>query len=175
MDSRQAAHLARVRHLRESFASENEHLVTLLRNAEDAAAEHGVDGRWSAAQAGWHVATVTTRFAALIAGDVPAAKPLASDFVERPWIEIAAGIPEKLEAATAAMPPPKVTRHDAIALLEASAVKIARAFDTLTPERGGGVGVTSPIVGTINLYQVGEWAAAHVVRHYQQARRALER
>ena len=173
MDSRQAAHLARVRHLRESFASENEHLVALLRNADDATAEHGRDGRWSAAQVGWHVATVNTRFAALIAGDLPAAKPLAADFVERPWAEIAAAIPEKLEAATAAMPPPKVKRHDAIALLESSAVKIARAFDTLTPERGAGVGVTSPIVGTINLYQVGEWAASHVARHHQQAKRAL--
>ena len=173
MDSRQAAHFARVRHLRESFASENEHLVALLRNAESAGAEHRRDGGWSAAQVGWHVATVNTRFAALIAGDVPAAKPLPAEFVERPWAEIASAIPDKLEAATAAMPPPKVTCHDAIAMLESSAVKIARAFDTLTPERGGGIGVTSPIVGTINLYQVGEWAVTHVARHYQQAKRAL--
>ena len=173
MDQYQSAHLSRVRHLRESFASENEHLVSLLREADDHLAERSSDGGWSAAQVGWHVAAVNTRFAALIAGDVPAAKPLAADFVERPWTEIAAGIPERIEAATAATPPPKVTRHDAIALLESSAVKIARAFDTLTPERGGTVGVTSPIVGTINLYQVGEWAASHVARHYQQAKRAL--
>lgn len=173
MDAQQAAHLARVRHLRESFASENEHLVALLRRADDAAAEVPAGGRWSAAQVGWHVAAVNTRFAALIAGEVPAAKPLDAGFVERPWTEIASAIPEKLEAATAAMPPPKVTRHDAIALLEASAVKVARAFDTLTPERGGTVGVTSPVVGTINLYQVGEWAATHVARHYAQAERAI--
>ena len=173
MDQKQSAHLSRVRHLREAFASENEHLVSLLRAAEDEDAERSSDGRWSAAQVGWHVATVNTRFAALIAGDVPAAKPLPAEFVERPWAGIAAAIPDKLEAATAAMPPPKVTCHDAIAMLESSAVKIARAFDTLTPERGGGIGVTSPIVGTINLYQVGEWAVTHVARHYQQAKRAL--
>ena len=173
MDQQQAAHLSRVRHLRESFASQNEHLVALLRNAEDVAAERTTDSRWSAAQVGWHVAAVNTRFAALIAGDLPAAKPLAPEFVERPWTEIAAAIPDRLEAATAAMPPPKVSRHDAIALLEASAVKMARAFDTLTPERGGTVGVASPIVGTINLYQVGEWAATHVARHVAQAGRAI--
>jgi hypothetical protein len=34
--------------------------------------------------------------------------------------------------------------------------------------------VTNPLVGTINLYQVGEWAATHVTRHYAQAKRALE-
>ena len=173
MDPRQAAHLSRVRHLRESFARENEHLVGLLRSSDDAASERADGGRWSAAQVAWHVAAVNTRFAALIAGDVPAAKPLPEDFVERPWTEIEAAIPDKLEAATAAMPPAKVTRHDAIAALEASAVRIARAFDTLTSERGARVGVTSPVVGTINLYQAGEWAASHVARHFTQAREAL--
>jgi hypothetical protein len=173
MDQRQAEHLSRVRHLRESFASENEHLVQLLRQADHAAAERGAPGQWSASQVGWHVASVNTRFAAVIGGDVPAAKPLPDDFVERPWTEIAAAIPDKLEAAAAATPPPKVTSHDAIAALEASAVKMARAFDTLTAERGAKIGVTNPIVGTITLYQVGEWAASHVARHYQQAKRAL--
>ena len=56
---------------------------------------------------------------------------------------------------------------------QASAVKMARALDTLTDERGARTGVTNPIVGTINLYQVGEWAASHVGRHHAQATRAL--
>jgi hypothetical protein len=173
MDAKQSAHLSRLRHLREAFSSANEHIVGLLREADNVTAEQAQPGRWSAAQVGWHVASVNTRFAALIAGDVPAAKPLPAEFVERPWQEIAAAMPEKLEAAAAAVPPAKVSRHDVIAALEASAVKMARAFDTLTPERGGGIGVTNPVVGTINLYQVGEWAASHVSRHYDQARRAL--
>ena len=172
VDRKQSEHLARVRHLREAFASANEHLVGLLRGVDDGSAEQAGPG-WSAAQVGWHVAAVNTRFAALIAGDVPAAKPLPEGFVERPWGEIAAAIPEKLEAAAAAMPPVKVTRHDVIALLEASAVKMAQALDTLTPERGARIGVSNPLVGTINLYQVGEWAATHVARHYDQAVRAL--
>jgi uncharacterized damage-inducible protein DinB len=173
MDAVQAAHLSRVRHLRESFAAANEHLVTRLREVDDERAERAEGDGWSAAQTAWHVASVNTRFAALLSGDVPAAKPLPADFAERAWSEIAAAIPEKLEAAAAAMPPAKVTRHDAIVALEASAVKMARALDTLTPERGGGVGVTNSLVGTINLYQVGEWAVTHVQRHDAQVDRAL--
>lgn len=173
MDARQAEHLARVRHLRESFAAANEHLVKRLRAASDEAAERPRGHGWSAAQIGWHVASVNTRFAALIAGDVAAARPLDSSFVERPWATIAASIPPRLQAAAASQPSGPVSRHDAIAALEASAVKMARAFDTLTPERGGRIGVTNPLVGTINLYQVGEWAVSHVSRHDAQAERAL--
>jgi hypothetical protein len=165
MDRQQSEHLSRVRHLRESFAAANEHLVSRLRGAEDEAAHRVVEGRWSAAQVGWHVAAVSTRFAAVLAGEVPAAKPLPAEFVERPWAEIQAAIPGKMEASPAAVPPPGVTRHDAIAALESSAVRMARALDTLTPERGARIGVTSPVVGTINLYQVGNWAVSHVERH----------
>jgi hypothetical protein len=174
MDRQQSAHLSRVRHLREAFATENEHLAGLLRSTDDTRAEKSAAGRWSAAQVAWHVASVNNRFAALIAGDVAAAKSLPEDFAERPWAEIAAAIPDKLEAATAALPPAKVSRHDAVAALEASAVRMARAFDTLTPERGAQTGVTSPLVGTINLYQLGEWAASHVARHLKQARQGVE-
>ena len=174
MDQKSSDHLARVRHLREEFASANERLVKRLRGAEDAAAERAPDGGgWSAAQIGWHVASVNTRFAALIAGDVPAAKPLPDEFVEKPWVSIASEMPAKLQAPSAAVPPPVVHRKDAVAALEASAVKMARAFDTLTAERGAKIGVTNPLVGTINLYQVGEWAAAHVARHNAQAKRVL--
>ncbi len=174
MDPKSAGHLARVRHLREEFASANERLVKRLRSAEDEAVERTPPGGgWSAAQIGWHVATVNTRFAALLSGDVPAAKPLSEGFEEKPWAQIAAEFPEKIQAAAAAMPPLRVKNRDAIAALEASAVKMARAFDTLTAERGARVGVTNQLVGTINLYQVGEWAASHVARHDNQAKRAL--
>jgi hypothetical protein len=163
-----------VGHLRETFAAANERLVKCLRAADDHAAERAADdGGWSPAQVGWHVATVNTRFAALIAGDVPAAKPLPEDFVERPWPQISSELPEKIQASAAAMPPPHVKKQEAVAALEASAVKMARAFDTLTAERGAKIGVTNQLVGTINLYQVGEWAVNHVGRHEAQAQRAL--
>jgi hypothetical protein len=70
-------------------------------------------------------------------------------------------------------PPSGVRRADAIAALEAAGMKMARAFDALTPERGGRMGVTNAIVGTISVYQIGEWATAHVARHNRQAKRAL--
>ena len=80
MDGVQSQHLARMRHLRESFVAANERLVTRLRGASDEAAARHVTGAWSAAQIGWHVATVSTRFAAMIAGDIPGPQPLAESF-----------------------------------------------------------------------------------------------
>jgi hypothetical protein len=35
------------------------------------------------------------------------------------------------------------------------------------------MGITHPIVGRISVYQIGEWATAHVIRHNRQAKRAL--
>jgi DinB superfamily len=173
MDAMQAAHLARVRHLRESFASANERLVARLRGATDEAAErHNPDG-WSAAQIGWHVATVSTRFAAMIAGDITGPQLLPESFQERRWEEIAAAIPDRLQAPSAVHPPPTVKRAEAVAALEASGTKMARAFDALTCERGSGMGVTHAVVGTINVYQLAEWATAHIARHNKQAKRTL--
>jgi hypothetical protein len=51
---------------------------------------------------------------------------------------------------------------------------MARAFDAITPERGELFGISSQIVGgAINMYQIGEWATAHVIRHNRQAKRVL--
>jgi hypothetical protein len=173
MDAIQSQHLARVRHLRESFAEANERLVARLRRVTDEAAQHASDGGWSAAQIGWHVATVTTRFAGLVSGDIPGAAPLADDFRERPWPEVAATIPARVQAPAAVTPPPAVRRDDAISALEAAGQRMARAFDTLTPMRGGRMGITHPLTGPINLYQIGDWATAHVIRHNKQAKRVL--
>ena len=51
---------------------------------------------------------------------------------------------------------------------------MARALDAVTPDRGAGLCITSPIVGgAINLYQVAEWATAHVIRHNKQAKQVV--
>ena len=173
MDKVQAEHLARVHHLRESFVEANERLVARLRRVSDEAAERESDGAWSAAQIGWHVAAVTTRFAALIAGDIDGPQPLPEGFCERPWAEVAATVPARAMAPSAVTPPPGVRRGDAVAALEASGTRMARAFDALTPERGGRMGLTHAIVGTITVYQIAEWATAHVARHNRQAKRVL--
>lgn len=175
MDPKLARHYARIRHLRESFAEANERLVARLRRVDHGAAErHPEGGGWSAAQIGWHVAAVTTRFAGLVSGDTPGAQPLPADFAEREWTAIVAGIPSGLRAASPFEPPARVTRDEAVAALEAAGIRFARALDRLTPERGAGSGITSPIVGgTITIYQIGEWATAHVIRHNRQAKRTL--
>ena len=173
MDAVQSQHLGRVRQLRESFAEANERLVARLRGASDDAAGHAAEGEWSAAQIGWHVAAVTTRFAGLISGDVAGAQPLPEDFRERTWPEVVAAIPPRLQAPAALAPPPGVRRAQAISALEAAGMRMARALDSLTPERGARMGITSAVVGSITVYQIGDWATAHVIRHNRQAKRVL--
>jgi hypothetical protein len=173
MDAAQAQHFGRVGQLRESFAEANERLVARLRGASDEAAGHAADGEWSAAQIGWHVATVTTRFAGLISGDLAGAQPLPADFRERAWPEVVAAIPARAQAPAAVAPPPGVHRGDAISALEAAGMRMARALDSLTAERGARMGITSALVGTITLYQIGDWATAHIIRHNRQAKRVL--
>jgi hypothetical protein len=172
-----AAHRARIGHLREAFAEANERFVARLRKVDDESARRVPDGGgWSAAQIGWHVAKVTTRFAGIMSGDLPGAQPVAPDFLERPWREIVPTMPDRLQAPASVQPPPGVTRMEAIAALEASGVNMARALDAVTPERGARHGISSPIVGgMINLFQVGEWATAHVIRHNKQAKQVLGR
>ena len=167
-------HLARVRHLRETFAEANERLVARLRRVEPAAAERPPqDGGWSASQIGWHVAAVTTRFADLVSGDVQGVS-IPAGFVEREWTAIVKAIPDRLRAAKGTEPPPRVSRDQAVAALETSAIRLARALDRLTAERAASLGITHPIVGgTINLYQVVEWATAHVIRHNKQAKQVI--
>jgi hypothetical protein len=176
VDSARSQHYGRMRHLRESFAEANERLVARLRRADEAAAQRVPEGGgWTAAQIGWHVAKVTTRFAGIVSGELAGAQSLPEDFREREWAtDIVPGIPQPLKTSAAFEPPPHVTRDAAVAALEAAGIRMAQAFDMLTAERGAGHGITSPIVGGfINLYQIGEWATAHVIRHNRQAKRAL--
>jgi hypothetical protein len=175
MDQKLSVHYARLRHIRESFAEANERLVARLRGATDEDAQRPPEaGAWTVAQIGWHVAKVSTTFAAVMSGERQGARPLPADFKEHDWAAIVQRLPDRIEAAAAFHPPPGVTRHDAIANLEASGIRIGRALDQVTPERGAGYGISNPIVGEINVYQIGEWATAHVIRHNRQAKRILE-
>ena len=171
------SHRARIGHLREAFAEANERLVARLRGTDDDAARRVPEGGgWSAAQIGWHVARVSTRFAGVMSGDLPGAQPVPAGFEERPWPEIASTIADRLQAPASVQPPPGVTRMEAIAALEASGTQMARALDVVTPERGAGLCISSPIVGgPINLCQICEWATAHVIRHNKQAKQVLGR
>jgi hypothetical protein len=173
MEAKPAEHYARVRQMRQAFAEANERLVARLRACDDASAERVPEGGWSAAQIGWHVAHVTTTFAGLLSGELPGPQPLPQGFQPRAWSDVVAAIPQQLQARGAVVPPRVVRRVDALKELEASGVRMAHAFDVLTPERGSRYGITHPAVGTISLYQVGEWATAHVIRHNKQAKTVL--
>jgi uncharacterized damage-inducible protein DinB len=174
MDSSETHHAGRTEALRGAFAAANDRLLARLRAASDEAAGRAAGDGWSASQIGWHVAAVTTRFAGLMSGDVPGAGPLAADFRQRTWAEIVAGIPDQIAAPASLVPPAGVARTEAIAALEASAAEMHRALDGLTEERGGRMGITSRTVGgAITVYQIAEWATAHVIRHNRQAKRAL--
>ena len=109
MHGAQAVHMARVRHLRESFAAANERLVARLRGATDLAAERHVTNGWSAAQIGWHVATVSTRFAAMIAGDLAGPQPLPDSFCERTLGGDCRGDSRSPSGSSAVHPPPACT------------------------------------------------------------------
>jgi DinB superfamily len=168
-------HAARVARLRAAFAEANNRFLTRLRGADDEEAVRApAGGGWSAAQIGWHVAAVSSRFARLISGELPGAAPLGEGFRERSWSEIVSGMPAGLEAPGPAQPPAAVTRAQAVALVEASGDLMTRALDGVTPERGSRFGIVDPIVGgAISLYQVAEWATGHIIRHNQQAKRTL--
>jgi DinB family protein len=168
------AHSERKDRVRQAYRDAHARFVTRLREA-DAADVHRApaDGGWSAAQIGWHVAAVDASFAGVLSGEVPAAKPLPEGTAARPWPEIVAAIPAKLEAGKRVQPPADVRREDVLASLAESSARLDAALAALTEERAAGYAITHPVIGTVALAQIGEWATAHVIRHNAQAKRVL--
>jgi hypothetical protein len=167
------SHPDRVRQLSVSFEEANGRLIARLRDAAEGAVERVPAGGWSAAQIGWHVAAVNTRFAGMISGEIPAAQPLAPDFRERTWDEVMASIPERGVSPAAVAPPADVRRADAVSALIASGEAMGRALAALTEDRGARMGITHRVVGPITVYQIAQWASSHVIRHNRQAKRVL--
>ena len=167
------SHTDRIERMRRAYDEAHTRFVARLQRVSAELAERTPpDGGWSAAQIGWHVAAVDAAFADLISGVRPT-QPLPDDFYERAWSELAAGIPQKFQASRSVVPPADVKRDDVLGALSASARKLDDALRGLTPERGGRFGVTHRIIGTVTLYQVGDWATAHTIRHNAQAKRVL--
>ena len=160
------SHAQRIERMRAAYRAAHERFVTRLRTAPTDAVERVPPaGGWSAAQIGWHVAAVDAQFAALVSGELPGAQPLAEGVSERSWGEVVAGM--------RVQPPPDARRDDVLAALAASAAKLDAALAGLDPDRGATYAITHPVVGTVTLRQIGEWAAAHVIRHNAQAKRVL--
>jgi len=164
-------HVSRVR---AGYKEARERFAARLRQASDADV-HRVPpgGGWSAAQIGWHVATVDAFFAAALSGASPAAKPLADGERARTWAEIVVTIPDRLEAGKRVQPPDVVKRDEVLASLAESERNLDAALAALSEARAADFAITHPVLGTVALGQVGEWATAHVIRHNAQAKRVL--
>src|SRR5262245_57703352 len=159
--------------MRRSYREAHERLEARLRNApQDLVERQPADGGWSAAQIGWHVATVDRLFAELVSGG-RLSQPLPDDFCERSWAEVVAAIPAKLEASRGSLPPAEVTRDEALTALATSSMQLESALKGLTEDRASRYGVTYKGVGTVTLGQIGDWATAHTIRHNAQAKRVL--
>lgn len=130
------------------------------------------DGGWSAAQIAWHVAAVNEAFAGLIDGSSPTAQPAPPDFVERTWTEIGESLAKKLQAPARVQPQGAVVHGDAVAKLDASRERLVTTVRGLQPDRGV-LMIDSPLVGRVTLYQIGEWATRHVIRHNKQMKDVL--
>lgn len=164
------AHGERIAELVRRLDEAAERLATRLENAGPKA-EHASTG-WSPAQVGVHVALVNDNFTSVFDGTNPAVGPAPADFQERDWSVIVRGIPSRFEAPKRFVPPDGVSATKAAEMVRTSAARLRAAIATLPPERGRCC-LTNPIVGTISVYQAGDWAIAHIIRHNQQAKRLL--
>lgn len=166
-------HTARIAELSAAFTDSMARFLARLDAAtSDQLTQAPADGGWSAVQVAWHVAATNEAFAGLIDGSIPTAKPAPADFAEMPWSAIATEVPAKLDAPARFHPPAHVGKADALSKLRASEQRVIDALAGLGESRANFT--VKSIVGTpISLYQVGNWAAAHVARHNAQAKRVL--
>ena len=143
-----------------------------VEHTPDATAEQArPEGGWNVAGIAWHVALTNEAFAGLVDGSVPLAKAPAPDFEEMPFSEIRAMVPDQLEAPERFHPPEGITKAEALTRVRASQERLVRALRALPESRG--LWAVKSILGQISLYQVGDWAVAHVARHNAQAKRVI--
>ena len=134
-------------------------------------AEQAASG-WTPAQIAVHVAMVNDNLAGVIEGSLPGAAAAADGFQERDWAEVVRDVPARNEAPSRFHPPATVAAADAVRQFRDSAAHLSRAIEALPPERAK-LCITNRAVGTITLYQAGDFAIAHMIRHNQQAKRVL--
>src|SRR5687768_10004342 len=155
-----------------AFESAMARFLARIEATPDAVAERvPADGGWSAAGIAWHVAVTNEQFAGLVDGTVPGARPPAEGFEETPFPEILSIVPDGLEAPPNFHPPAGLTRADALARARASRDRMLQAIRAIPESRG--LWTVKSMLGLITVYQVGEWATAHVARHNAQAKRVI--
>ena len=147
-------------------------LIARIESTPDGIAERvPAGGGWSAAGIAWHVAVTNEQFAGLIDGSIPGARPPEAGSGETPFAEITSVVPDQLDAPPKFHPPEGLTRVEALERARASRDKMSHAIRTLPESRG--LWTVKSILGLVTVYQVGEWATAHVARHNAQAKRAI--
>ena len=80
-------------------------------------------------------------------------------------------MPDQLEAPPKFHPPEGMSRAEGLARARASGERFSQALRALPESRG--LWTVKSILGLVTVYQVGEWATAHVARHNAQAKRAI--
>lgn len=136
---------------------------------EDSATRAPAGGGWTPAQIGAHVAIVNAQLAGIFTGQLPLAQIAPEDFKETAWSEM--NIPDRIETSARSQPPEQVTREQALEQLATSAAVFVEAVRGVSHERAKLYTVRMPF-GTLTLYQLGEFAAAHNHRHHAQLQRA---
>lgn len=163
-------HEKRIQNAISRFEEANARMVRLLEALSDEAARRAPgDGKWNAAQVGYHVAVTNELFAGILSGTVPLAKPAPAGFEENSGVF--QGIPEKIQTVPPLEPPTSAARAEAIAKLRAAQAALVAAMKALPPDRAEAQVMQLPF-GTINMYQAAEFTGAHVDRHLQQMQRA---
>jgi hypothetical protein len=145
-------------------------LVSTMRELSPEAAEHqpAEDG-WSPARIAYHVAITDEWIAGVLLGTVPMAKPAPAGFTEQ---FDAKAIPPKVKTFANLEPPRVVSLEAALERLRTSGQLMSKAIASLTPERGANYCATLPF-GTLSLFELADFAAAHVKRHVAQVERAV--
>ena len=168
------SHSEKMARVRQAYKEAHARLVKRLSDAPADAVERAPEsGGWSVAQIGWHVAAVDTSFAGLISGDLPGAKELPEGTAAKSWSDIVTAIPKKLEAGKRVQPPAAVSRDEVLQALAVAAEKMDAALAGLAEDRGSRYAIAHPVVGTVALADIGDWAVAHTIRHNAQAKRVL--
>jgi hypothetical protein len=164
------SHQERISAQQAGFTAAVSDLERAVEQLDEAVATRTPDeGGWSAAQIAWHVGETNELLAAVLSGDAPMATPAPEGFTENP--AVFSGVPAKVQTFPQLMPPDGVTRADGLAKLRGSVPPYLGVLQGLAPERAAGFCVDFPF-GKLSLYQIADFAAAHVTRHLQQVQRA---
>ena len=163
-------HDARIQDLLTRLQATTDRFTTRLENAGPRA-EQAPTG-WTPAQIAVHVAMVNDNLAGVIDGSIPGAAAAPDGFEERVWSDVVSQVPPRNDAPPRYHPPAVVAAADAVMHFRESAARLSQALAGLSPERAR-LCIKNRAVGMITLYQAGDFAIAHMIRHNQQAKRVL--